>query len=273
MAIQTEFNDAQNFTGRARIKQKSELFSLKLLDRDERTARILVTFDRALIERECRLRSDEPKDMILDIFVLGEIRRHVLPEHKSQDDFDLPDLPDGANLEFRLKVVSRAEGSSGKILASTGGPVKLQAGDGEKGTGEINKGIFHPKPSHDIGDRVWQVIWSANGDFEIFVNADYFHKFAESPTFSAHVFPEIVRNIATGILLRYDDVGDIDEDSLLARWVTFIQERLEFPLEGEEAAKLRDAENIYKLDMVEDIVQEFTSRRWRNGKTLLEEVL
>ena len=75
-----------------------------------------------------------------------------------------------------------------------------------------NKGIFHPKPSTSIGDRIWQVGWDGQGDFEVFVHADYFHKFVDDPLFAAHVFPEIVRNVATGILLRFDSIKDIDED-------------------------------------------------------------
>ena len=273
MTIQLEFNDTKNFTGRVRIKQKSELFALKVLDRERETVRLHVQFDRTAIEKECKLREDEPKDFVIDIFVLGDIHRHVLPEYRSEDELELSDVPDGANLEFRLKVISRSVDSSGKILAATGGRVRLETGSGDDGSGEHNRGIFHPKPSTSIGERIWQVSWNGQGDFEIFVNADYFHKFVDDPLFAAHVFPEIVRNIATGILLRYDNVGDIDEDSLLAKWLAFIQQRLGIPLEGEEAAHLVDASPLEKLDFVEDIVDTFTQQKWRDGKTLLEEIL
>ncbi|KIC39879.1 hypothetical protein RA27_16375 [Ruegeria sp. ANG-R] len=273
MTIQLEFNDTQNFTGRARIKQKSELFSLQLLDRQGETVRIHAKFDRTAIEKECKLREDEPKEFVLDVFVLGDIRRHVLPEYRSEDEIELHEIPDGANLEFRLKVISRAGGASGKILAATGGRVRLHTGSGNDGSGEENKGIFHPKPSTSIGDRIWQVSWDGHGDFEVFVNADYFHKFVDDPIFAAHVFPEVVRNVATGILLRFKSVKDIDEASLLAKWVTFIQQRLAIPLEGEEAAYLNDADNMDRLDLVEQIVVAFTSQKWRGGKTLIEEIL
>lgn len=273
MTIQLEFNDTQNFTGRARIKQKSELFSLQLLDRQGETVRIHVKFDRAAIEKECKLREEESKEFVLDVFVLGEIHRHVLPEYRSEDELELFDVPDGANLEFRLKVISRSDDAPGKILAATGGRVRLHTGSGDEGSGEQNKGIFHPIPSNNIGDRIWQVSWNGQGDFDVFVNADYFRKFDDNPMFAAHVFPEIVRNVATGILLRYDSIKDIDEDTLIAKWVTFIQQRLGMPLEGEEAAHLKDADNLAKLDFVEQIVAAFTNQKWRDGKTLLEEIL
>lgn len=273
MTIQLEFNDTQNFTGRVRIKQKSELFSLQLIDRQGETVRIHAKFDQAAIEKECKLDEEEPKEFVLDVFALGDIRRHVLPEYRSEDEIELHEIPDGANLEFRLKVISRSVDSSGKILASTGGRVRLHTGSGDEGSGEQNKGIFHPKPSTSIGDRIWQVGWDGQGDFEVFVHADYFHKFVDDPLFAAHVFPEIVRNVATGILLRFDSIKDIDEDSLLAKWVSFIQQRLAIPLEGEEAAHLIDADNIDKLDLVEQIVATFTSQKWRDGKTLVQEIL
>ena len=82
-----------------------------------------------------------------------------------------------------------------------------------------------------------------------------------------------MRSVATGILLRFDSIKDIDEDSLLAKWVSFIQQRLAIPLEGEEAAHLNDADNIDRLDLVEQIVAAFTSQKWRDGKTLIEEIL
>lgn len=273
MTIQLEFNDTQNFTGRARIKQKTELFSLQLADRQGETVRIRVKFDRNAIEKECKLNTEEPKDFVLDVFVLGDIHRHVLPEYRSEDEVELSSIPDGANLEFRLKVISRADDASGKILAATGGRVRLHTGSGDDGSGEQNEGIFHPKPSTSIGDRLWQVMWDGQGDFEVFVNADYFHKFVDDPIFSAHIFPEIVRGVATGILLRFDNVKDIDQDSLLAKWVAFFQQRLGIPLEGEEASYLQEADSVEKLNLVEEIVAAFSSKKWRYGKTLLEEIL
>lgn len=273
MTIQLEFNDTQNFTGRVRIKQRTELFSLQLHDRQGETVRIHVKFDRAAIEKECKLSEDEPKDFVLDVFAFGDIHRHVLPEYRSEDEFELFEVPDGANLEFRLKVISRSKDASGRILAATSGRVRLQADNGDVGSGEQDRGIFHPIPSKSIGDRIWQVGWNGQGDFEVFVNADYFYKFLDNPLFAAHIFPEIVRNVTTGILLRYGNVKDIDEDSLLAKWVTFIQQRLGIPLEGEEAAHLVEASPLEKLDFVEEIVDTFTKQKWRDGKTLLEEIL
>ncbi|MEL6690608.1 MAG: hypothetical protein AAFP28_09835, partial [Pseudomonadota bacterium] len=105
------------------------------------------------------------------------------------------------------------------------------------------------------------------------VHADYFHKFVDDPLFAAHAFPEVMRNVATGILLRFSSIREIDEDSLLAKWVNFIQQRLGILLEGEEAALPEDADNTERLQLVEDIVGAFTAQKWRNGKTLIEEIL
>jgi hypothetical protein len=273
MTIQLEFNDTQNFTGRVRIKQKIELFSIRILDRQQETVRIHVKFDRVGIEKECKLSGDDEREFVLDVFALGDIHRLVLPEHRSEDTIELTDVPDGVNLEFRLKVISRSENTPGKILAATGGRVRLHIGSGDDGSGDQTKGIFHPIPSRDIGSCIWQVRWNGEGDFEVFVNADYFQKFNEDPLFAAHVFPEIVRNVATGILLRYDNISEIGEDTLVAKWVEFIQKRLEIPLEGEEAAHLKDADNLAKLDFVDQIVSAFADQKWRDRRTLLEEIL
>ena len=273
MTIQLGFNDTQNFTGRARIKQKNNLFSLRLVDRQDETVLIRLKFDRKAIEKECKLSAEEPKDFVLDVFALNVIHRHVLPEWGDKHDIKFSEIPDGANLEFRLKVISRTAETPGKILAATRGRLRLHAGDGGDNSHEQSEGIFHPIPSTSIGDSIWKLEWKGNDDFEVFVNAGYFHKFVNDPIFAAHVFPEIVRNVATGILLRFDNIKEIDKNSLPAKWVTFIQQRLEIPLEGEEASDLQDADNLDKLDLVEKIVSAFTDKKWRNGKTLLEAML
>lgn len=274
MAIQKEFNDTQNFTGRARIKQKNDLFFLQLLDQKDSTARIHIKFDRSAIIKECKLKNEGEMDFVLDVYVLGEIHRFVLTPYRSEDELEVPNVPEDANLEFRLKVISRSDTTTGKILAATGGRIRLHTGNGEDAFGEKNTGIFHPKPSRAIGDRIWMVRWDdGQGDFDVLVNADYLHKFIKDPLFAAHVFPEIVRNIATGILFRNEDIKHIEEDTLAFKWKIFIQQSLQMPLEGEDAEHLKDADNTAKLDYVENIVEAFANQKWRDGKSLLEEIL
>ncbi|MGS4991013.1 hypothetical protein ACVDG9_23815 [Roseibium sp. RP-7] len=273
MTIQLEFNDTKNFTGRARIRQKEDLFSLCLLERDEETVRIRVTFDRVAIEKECKLNPAEEKDFILDAFVLGEMHRHVLPEYRGQDEIAISGVPEGASIEFRLKAVSRSEEAQGKILAATGGRVRLKTGYGEKGAGKEDKGIFHPILCRNIGSRIWQIKWNGEGDFEILINADYFYKYHQDPTFEAHVYPEIVRSVANGILMRHETPEDLDENSLVGKWALFIEQRLGVPLTGEDAKHFEDADVVEKLEFVEEIVEAFVNKKWRDGKTLLEEIL
>lgn len=273
MKIQLEFNDTKNFTGRARIRQKEDLFSLHLVERLDSTARIRVEFDRRAIEKDCKLNDSDAKDYVLDVFYLGDIYRHILPEYRPEDIFDVPNVPDGANLEFRLKIVSRSAASPGKILAATGGRVSLRIGAEAGQASEQQKGIFHPIPTDSIGSNLWSVVWDNQDDFSVFVNRTYFQKYSDNPIFAAHVFPEVLRNVASGILLRFNSVSEIADDTLARKWVTFIQQRLGIPLEGEEGSYLKDADNATKLDLVDQIVDAFTSNKWRDGKTLLEEIL
>ena len=99
----------------------------------------------------------------------------------------------------------------------------------------------------------------------------YAEKSKDKPYFAANLFPEILRAVIGGILLRNDDLEVIEEQSPADEWLNFVEQVLEFPLRGDDAEL--EAGNEERLELVEKIVTVFADRKWRNGKTLLEELL
>lgn len=273
MALQIEFNDTNNFTGRVRIKQKPNLFSISFIETTDKYLNVKIKYNRLAIEKECKIDDQISKVYVLDAFVMGEQIRTELSEFKSEEIIQLPLVQEGISPEFRLKIVSKSVGSVGKVLAATSGRIKLKVATGNDPSGSSDEGIFHPVKSYELGGRIWHIEWNSEQDFTIFVNAQYFQNWGETPTFAAHIFPEIVRSIATGLLFRFEDISEIDPLSNAYKWLEFIETRLEIPMRGPESELATDTDPTDRLEIVNKIVETFTNMTWRGDDNLLENFL
>ena len=272
MSIQLEISDTSNFTNRTRIKNKKELFSIEEIGRENDTLTVLVRYNRDQIETECKIQHENEFAYILDVFVRGELKRYELPEYRSEEQYIIDEIPEAVSPEFRLKIVSKSGDTKGKILAATGGRIKLLSN--HSGTNEevATRGILNLTTAPDLQGRIWFVDWKADGNFEVLICKEYYDKFIHKPVFAAHILPELVRAIATGILLRFNDVSEIDEDSITGHWVEYIETELEIPLHRQPEHNEHLQETEHKLDKIENIVAAFTQQKWREG-TLLAEFL
>jgi hypothetical protein len=268
MPIRSQFITKQNFTGRKKIKQKPELFSISLLNRDPEEARIEVRWSEDEIVQQSQIDVEVARQMVLDVMFLGNTERFELQTGRTVDQFTILECPDDAQLDFRLKVVSSDPGSNGLLLAASAS-IYLTAGSGAQEAGTEKSGFFDLTKSDSLAGRIWAVKWPEPDNPTIYVDRTYISKFGEKPVFSAHVFPEIIRTIVTGILLRVDELDDVSEGSAADDWLKFVEQRLNFPLRGEEAPDLDTP--TAKLNAVDRVIEIFASKPWRSGKTLLEE--
>ena len=272
MSIQLEISDTSNFTNRTRIKNKKELFSIEEIGRDNDTLTVLVRYNRSQIETECKIQHESEIGYILDVFVRGELKRYELPEYRSEEQYMIDEVPESVTPEFRLKVISKSGDTQGKILAATGGRIKLLSNN--PGTNEevTARGILNLTTAPDLQGRIWWVDWKADDNFEVLICKEYYDKCIHKPVFAAHILPELVRAIATGILLRFQDVSEIDEDSITGHWVEYIETELGILLKGQSEQNESLQEIEVKLEIIENIVVAFTEQKWREG-TLLQEFL
>lgn len=270
MAVRTTFVDKWNYTNRKRIKQKPELFLVEQVSRTPTTVTLRVQWNEAEILEETRIDPATKRLLVLDVLFLGNTQRFELPAGGAAEEFVIGECPDNAVLEFRLKLVSNEEESLGVLLAATS-PFKLKTGSGPNEGSLVTSGFFHPELSDSLGSRIWAVTWPAPDAPVISLNRSYFEKSKDKPYFAAHLFPEILRAVITGILLRNDDLEVIEDQSPADEWLNFVEQILEFPLRGDDA-ELEDGVEE-RLELVDKIVTAFADRKWRNGKSLLEELI
>ena len=270
MVVRTHFVDKWNYTNRKRIKQKPELFLVEQLSRTANEVNFKVQWDEVEILNQTGIDASTKWLLVLDVLFLGNTQRFELPKSNSVEEFVLTDCPDNAVLEFRLKLVSTEEESKGALHAATS-PFKLQTGSGPNEGSMVTSGFFHPELSDSLGSRIWSVSWKAPDEPVISLNRSYYQKSKDKPYFAVHVFPEILRAVIGGILLRNQELGVIDEQSPADDWLNFVEQVLEFPLRGEDAELSEGIEE--RLDLADEIVVAFSDRKWRNGKTLLEELI
>ncbi|KCZ83524.1 hypothetical protein HAD_13009 [Hyphomonas adhaerens MHS-3] len=268
MSVRTHFVEKWNFTNRKRIKQKPELILVEQLNRNSNEFVFKVQWDEENILKQSGIDSSIDRLLVLDVLFLGNTHRFELPEGGSTEEFVLEDCPDNAILEFRLKLVSNDEATRGILLAATS-PFKLQAGPGTNDAGSSFEGFFSPDLSDSLGSRIWSVTWPAPDMPVISLNRAYFNKSKDQAYFPVHVFPEILRAVVVGLLLNNEDLNVLEEGSPADDWLKFVEQSLEYSLRGEDA-ELPDG-NEERLELSDKIVTAFTEKKWRNGKTLLEE--
>lgn len=270
MAVRTTFVEKWNYTNRRRIRQKPDLFIVEQVERTPNKISLRISWNESEILKEARLDPSKKRLLVLDTMFLGSTQRFEMPEGESAEEFVIEECPDNAVLEFRLKVVSKELESSGVLLAATS-PFKLKTGSGPDEGSLISSGFFHPDLSDSLGSRIWAVSWPAPDSPKISLNRAYYAKAKDKPYFAAHLFPEILRSVITGVLLRNDDLEIIEESSPAYEWLTYVEQVLEFPIRGDDAEIEDGLEE--RLDLVDRIVTVFAERKWRNGKTLLEELI
>ena len=270
MTIRTQFVEKWNYTGRKRIRQRPELFTISAIARTASDAAFQIKWDISQILSQTKLTKSSNHILVLDAMFLGNTRRFELPESSALEKIIINDCPDDALIDFRLKLVSTDEPNRGALLAATAW-FKLKGGVGDNPGGSVSSGFFKLNLSDSLGDQIWKINWAASDDPQVFLNRKYHNKYKDSPTLRCHLFPEIVRGILLGILFRNDDVEAIEEGTGADDWLTFIEQKLDVPLRGESAQVAQEPEA--RLDFIDSIVTDFTERKWGNGKSLLEEAL
>lgn len=268
--LQTSFNASHNYTSRVRVNQKEELFKIRFDGKENNRSIYKITYDIAALLDNAKVQQIKEVKVVAEAYEVGEIYRVQLVDGETEQTLEINSAAEKANPTFRILVISTGD-DKGKILASTS-DMKVKVGEdpGEEDADTI--GIFEPNLVPDLDGKIWRVRWPDN-DLVIEVCQKYFMKYQETEIFSAHVFPEVVRSIAQGLLLRFNDESEIDKDSNAAKWSSYFQSSLGFQMGEGEYQNPYDLDIDDKLEYAEQIVSAFTTKRWRNENTLLEALL
>jgi hypothetical protein len=270
MTIRTQFIEKWNYTGRKRIRQRPELFTVEATARASNEAKFRIRWDINQIRTQTKIPKSHAQVLVLDAMFLGNTRRFELPSDHAEEKLVITECPDDAMIDFRLKLVSADEGTRGALLAATSW-FKLKSGPGENQGKAVASGFFKLNLSDSMGEQVWKITWVEPDNPQIFLNRRYHNKFKDSAVMRCHLFPEILRGVLTGILFRNASLDLIEEGSSADDWLTFAEQRLGQTLRGEQAELPEEPDGYLRL--VDDIVQEFVERKWSSGKSLLEEAL
>lgn len=270
MSIRAQFVEKLNYTGRRRIRQRPELFNIELMGRSANEAEFKIQWDLAEILSQTKVSKSVDHSLALDAMFLGNTRRFELKPGFAQQKLVVDECPDNAVIDFRLKLVSTAEGSRGALIAASSW-FKLKGGRGENVGQSVSSGFFKLNLSDSLGEQIWRISWSASDDPQIFLNRRYHNKFKETSILRCHLFPEILRSVLLGILFRNESIDAIEEGSAADHWLTFVAQKLATDLRADDVHIPEDPEG--RLDLVDQIVENFAQSTWKSGKSLLEEAL
>ena len=262
MKIKKEISQSFNFLGRKRINQKEELFAAKILERIDQDIKIQFKYDFSAIYSNVSI---DPKlvnsELVLDVFVLGELTRISLDKACSSIDHIISDVPDGANLELRLKIISVDKNLPGRIFAATANKMSLKSKDdgNEDNTNTSSNGILNFDQSDDLNGRLIHVDWTPDSDIKIKIDRIFYEKYKDKSLFRAAVYPDLIRSIAIQLISHHDELDQLDESSSAFDWLKYFSDKLDIPLLGQDSI-FHTAEITDAPQAIDTIVETFMSK-------------
>jgi hypothetical protein len=275
MKIQKEISKSFNFLGRKRIKQKEELFSAKTLERIDRDVKIQFNYDFDAIYKSVKI---DPRiissELILDVFVLGNLTRINLGKSQKTIDYIISDVPDGSNLELRLKIISVDKNELGRIFAATANKMSLKSKDdgSENDSSTSSSGILKFEQSDELNGRLVHVDWSPDSDIDVKIDRIFYEKYNDKPLFRAAIYPDLIRSIAIQLISHHEELDQLDESSTAYFWLKYFNDKLDLPLLGQDSI-FQSGEISEAPQAVNTIVETFMGKHWHGKKTILEEFL
>ena len=275
MKFKKEINQSFNFLGRKRIKQKEELFSAKTLERVDQDVKIQFNYDFNAIYSSVNI---DPKiinsELVLDVFVLGNLTRISLEKSQNTTDYIISDVPNGSNLELRLKIISVDENEPGRIFAATANKMSLKSKDdgNENDSDSSSNGILRFEQSDELNGRLLHVDWSPNSEIEIRIDRIFYEKYNDKPLFRAAIYPDLIRSIAIQLISHHDELEELDESSTAYYWLKFFDDKLNLPLLGQDSIFL-NSDIAEAPQAIDTIVETFMAKQWHGEKTILGEFL
>ena len=139
-------------------------------------------------------------------FEAGTVSQLDLPEQIPLTEFDYAD-----GIKFRIKIASK----DGVLLAEAD---KIQPGDSEL---PENRLPLITTVSRDLGELVYEV--DLNHEPQLVINSSYgnWRELATDPFFKSVVFPSVVREVLTKILVIDNHTETTDMDDWKSQWLKF----------------------------------------------------
>lgn len=233
-----------NYTARHRIDRGA--IRLMLAEADERPARLLVSVELPPgLPRGARIHVEAHQRTTRMRFDFGTVERPGFPEGFAV----LTEFDDPAAVQFAVKVTASHGDEVGLLLADRDG-MKIDAADAD----EDRESLLPVAPA-DIGEDVWQVGFESAGPMLLFNrNLTDWRSFAAEHRVSCLVYPAVMRQVLTQILIIEDWVDLEDKDDWRTKWLIFAHS-FDGVTDLPEAPSLAD-----KQAWIDDAVTAFSAR-------------
>ncbi len=253
-ALKSTGKATYNYTGRGSIKQKLCHISVVERDDDQMLAKLHLDLDNLHLEHGQKL--------VLEALYRGVYFRKKIHNPKTVHDIYINGFPEKSNPSFRLKVLSSDNEMTGKIISAT----KFFKAKFEENEKEIRKNILKFRLTNDIGDQIWQIDWSDPQYPVILLKKDfsekYYHHDLKTLSF---ILPPILKELLTGLFLRFDSQDKIDERSDAGRWLKFFETKLPgWSLPDDEDWDNDDKTHL--LELADNAIRIFCDQKWIEGK-------
>lgn len=248
-----------NFTQRRKIK--SNLVDVTIKERNDDFIRVALHMDSKA------LNSVEGYRLVLDAFDRGQHERKVISNPADQDfDFDL--FPIDANLRFKIRQVSSGI-DTGRVIAATADIRPVEA------KGQTERKPFIVPEIEDLGGLPWQIVWEGDiANPKLVLNSRLSEHFGSwhHPALQALYLPSMVRDLLSGIIARHESLEDLDEDTLGSRIFEFCRVSFDPAMPSTPFHGKSEIDDEW-LKWIEECVVSFSETKWRNGKSLMDQML
>lgn len=239
-----------NYTARQRIERGD--IRLTLAAPDERPARVRASVDLPPgLPGDARIHVEAHQRTTRMRFDFGTVERPGFPEGFAV----LTEFNDPAAVQFAVKVTASHGDELGLLLADRDG-MRIDAADAD----EDRESLLPVAPA-EIGEDVWQVGFGNAGPTLLFNrNLSDWRSFAAEHRVRCLVYPAVMRQVLTQILIIEDWVDLEDKDDWRTKWLIFAHS-FDGVTDLPEAPNLSD-----KLAWIDDAVTAFSVRaRFMSG--------
>ena len=200
-----------NYTARHRIERGNIRLTLAALD--ERPARIRASVELPPgLPEDARIHIEAYQRTTRMRFDFGTVKRPGFPEGFAV----LSEFDDPAAVQFAVKVTASHGEEVGLLLADRD-CIRIDAADAD----EDRESLLPVAPA-DIGEDVWQVGFESAGPMLLFNrNLPDWRSFAAEHRVRCLVYPAVMRQVLTQILIMEDWVDLEDKDDWRTKWLIF----------------------------------------------------
>ena len=253
-------NSSFNYTNRKTIKNNA--IQLGIVQREPEYIRVQLGLDLKAVKLP-----DNAK-IVLDAYDRSIHERYEVAYEAAQTRDFIEFNPD-AKLKFKVRIVSVEGADHGKVLAASK-EIKPK-----ENTVTLERDEFFKPYAEELGDVPWDIDWDGDDtEPRVRINIRLQEHFGgwSNATLQALLLPQMLKELLLGVITRSSSRNDIDDDTFAGKLLRFGDERVGVVAPDQEF--MDDGKvNTEWLTWVENVISKFCETKWRDGKSLFDQML